>query len=100
MWRCATRPAIGAVTDPCDRPAPELAAAPWAAHHLGSTADTGHQAATTTVGRLVQAHTGLITAHHDAERANAEQIERYRRQERTRARDRSRGRDDGYDLSL
>ncbi len=76
------------------------AAAPWAAHHLGSTADTGHQAATTTVGRLVQAHTGLITAHHDAERANAEQIERYRRQERTRARDRSRGRDDGYDLSL
>jgi hypothetical protein len=47
----------------------------------------------------VQAHTSLITAHHDAEQAIAEQLERYyRRQERTR--DRSRGRDDGYDLSL
>lgn len=76
------------------------AAAPWAAHHLHHTADTGHQATTTVVGRLVQAHAGLITAHHDAERAIAEQIERYRRQERARARDRSRSRDDGYDLSL
>jgi hypothetical protein len=74
------------------------ATAPWAAHHLGHTADTQHQATTTVLGRLVQAHTSLITAHHDAEQAIAEQIERYRRQER--ARDRDRGRDDGYDLSL
>ena len=74
------------------------AAAPWAAHHLHHTTDTGHQAAATIVGRLVQAHTGLITAHHDAEHAIAQQRERYRRQERDR--DRSRSRDDGYDLSL
>ncbi|HNA27581.1 MAG TPA: hypothetical protein PLI01_12315, partial [Nitrospira sp.] len=72
-------------------------ASPWAAHHFDRTADTQHQAATTTVGRLVQAHTGLITAHHDAEQAIAEYRERYRRQERTR--DRHRSRDDGYDLS-
>ena len=76
------------------------AAAPWAAHHLHHTVDTGHQAATTVVGRLVQAHTSLITAHHDAEQAIAEQIERYRSQQRTRDRDRHRSRDDGYDLSL
>ena len=44
-----------------------------------TTADTRHQATTTTVERLVQAHTGLITAHHDAEQAIAEQLERYRR---------------------
>jgi hypothetical protein len=75
------------------------ATAPWAAHHLRHADDTPHQADTTTIGRLVQAHTSLITAHHDAEQAIAEQLERYyRRQERTR--DRSRGRDDGYDLSL
>lgn len=72
--------------------------APWAAHQVGP-ADTRHQA-TTTVGRLVQAHTSLITAHHDAERAIAEYRERYRRQEHARARDRDRSRDDGYDLSL
>ena len=76
------------------------AAAPWAAHHLHHTVDTGHQAATTVVGRLVQAHTSLITAHHDAERAIAEQLERYRSQQRTRDRNRHRSRDDGYDLSL
>ena len=78
------------------------AEAPWAAHHLHHTADTRHQATTTTVERLVQAHTGLITAHHDAEQAIAEQLERYRRKERARdrSRGRSRGRDDGYDLSL
>lgn len=72
------------------------AAAPWAAHHLDHPADTQRQTTTTTVGRLVQAHTDLITAHHDAERAIAEQLERYRSQQRTR----DRSRDDGYDLSL
>lgn len=71
------------------------AAAPWAAH---TTADTQHQATTATVGRLVQAHTNLITAHHETEQAIVEQIERYRRQQRDR--DRHRGRDDGYDRSL
>jgi len=75
------------------------AAAPWADHHLDHPADTQRQA-TTTVGRLVQAHTDLITAHHDAERAIAEQLERYRSQQRTRDRNRHRSRDDGYDLSL
>lgn len=71
--------------------------APWAAHQVGR-ADTRHQDATAVVGRLVQAHTSLITAHHDAEQAIAEYRERYRRQER--ARDQHRSRDDGYDLSL
>ena len=77
------------------------AAAPWAAHHLDQAADTQQQqAATVVVGQLVQAHARTIEAHHGAERAAAEQRERWRRQERTRARDRHRSRDDGYDLSL
>jgi conjugative relaxase-like TrwC/TraI family protein len=74
------------------------ATAPWAAHHLHHTADTQQQAATTTVGQLVGAYTSLIDTHRAAERAMAEQLQRYRQQQRTR--DRSRHRDDGYDLSL
>jgi hypothetical protein len=78
------------------------AAAPWAAHHLDQTAHTRQHSATVAVGRLAAAHTDLIQAHHDAERAVAEHRERSRHQDRARDRNRGRdrGRDDDYDISL
>ncbi len=64
------------------------AATPWAAHHLHSAPDT--QQAATMVGRLVQAHAGLIDAHHDAERYFTEHLERIR--DKAPARDQHRSR--------
>ncbi|HUH69304.1 MAG TPA: AAA family ATPase, partial [Mycobacterium sp.] len=71
------------------------ASCPWAAHHLGDP-DT-HQAATTTVRRLITAHTELADTYREISQPPRYQDHSYSRE---RSRDQHLSRDDGYDLSL
>ena len=50
--------------------------------------------------RILNSGTSAQAVRLPESHIRAEQIERYRSQERTRARSRGRGRDEGYDLSL